>query len=70
MLGAVVDQGHERVAARLRVALVDGTPVLLAIMSAVEPPPVTLDELPAALRAIEVVGSTVAAYDALLGGAL
>jgi hypothetical protein len=71
VLAAVVDQGHERVAARLRDALVDGTPVLLAIKPAVEPPPpVSLDELPASLRAIEVVGSTAAAYDALLGDAL
>lgn len=71
VLAAVVDQGHERVAGRLRAALVDGTPVLLAIKPAVaSPPPVSLDELPVALRAIEVVGSTAAAYDALLGGAL
>ena len=71
VLGAVVDQGHERIAARLRAALADGTPVLLAIKPAVEaPPPVAVDELPAALRAIEVVGSTAAAYDVLLGGAL
>jgi hypothetical protein len=70
VLGAVVDQGHDAVAARLRAALVDGTPVLLAIKLASEPPPVTLDELPPALRAIEVVGSSAAAYDALLGGAL
>lgn len=71
VLGAVVDQGHERIAARLRAALLDGTPVLLAIKPAVEPPPpVALEELPAALRAIEVVGSNAAAYDALLGGAL
>lgn len=70
VLGAVVDQGHDAVAARLRLALVDGTPVLLAIKLASEPPPVTLDELPPALRTIEVVGSTASAYDALLGGAL
>jgi transposase len=71
VLAAVVDQGHECVAARLRSALVDGTPVLLAIKPAIEsPPPVALDELPAALRAIEVVGSSAAEYDALLGGAL
>jgi hypothetical protein len=45
--------------------------VLLAIRPAVEsPPPVAADELPTALRAIEVVGSTAAAYDVLLGGAL
>jgi transposase len=71
VLAAVVDQGHERVAARLRDALVDGTPVLLAIKPTVEAPlPVVLDDLPAALRAVEVVGSTAAAYDVLLGGAL
>ena len=70
VLAAVVDQGHERVAARLRGALADGTPLLLAIKPAVQPPPMTLDELPASLRGIEVVGSTAAAYDALLGGAL
>ena len=55
----------------MRDALVDGTPILLAIKPAVEsPPPVALDDLPASLRAIEVVGSTAAAYDVLLGGAL
>jgi transposase len=71
VLAAVVDQGHERVAARLREALVEGTPVLLAIKPTVEaPPPVALDDLPAALRAVEVVGSSAAAYDVLLGGAL
>jgi transposase len=71
VLAAVVDQGYERVAARLRGALVDGTPVLLAIKPAVESsPPVAVDELPAVLRGIEVVSSTAAAYDALLGGAL
>jgi transposase len=71
VLAAIVDQGHERVAARLRDALVHGTPILLAIKPAVEsPPPVALDDLPASLRAIEVVGSTAAAYDVLLGGAL
>jgi transposase len=70
VLGAIVDQGHERVAARLRAALNDGTPVLLAIKPTVESAPVELPDLPASLRAIEVVGSTAAAYDALLGGAL
>jgi hypothetical protein len=70
VLGAIVDQGHESIAGRLRGALADGTPVLLAIKPAVEAPPVILDELPAALRGIEVVGSTAAAYDALLGGGL
>ena len=70
VLGAIVDQGHEPVAARLRGALADGTPLLLAIKPAVQPQPITLDELPASLRGIEVVGSTAAAYDALLGGAL
>jgi transposase len=71
VLAAVVDQGHEHVAARLRSALADGTPVLLAIKPAVEsPPPAALDDLPAALRGIEVAGSTAAAYDVLLGGAL
>jgi hypothetical protein len=70
VLGAVADQGHDVVAGRLRGALADGTPVLLAIKPAVEAPPATLDELPVALRGIEVVGSTAAAYDALLGGAL
>ena len=68
VLAAVVDQGHEPVAARLRGALVDGTPLLLAIKPAVDAAPVTLHELPASLRGIEVVGSTAAAYDALLGG--
>jgi transposase len=70
VLAAVVDQGHEPVAARLRGALADGTPLLLAIKPSVQPPPMTLDELPASLRGIEVVGSTAAAYDALLGGVL
>lgn len=70
VLAAIVDQGHDRVAARLRVALTDGTPVLLAIKPAVDLPPAVLTDLPAGLRDIEVVGSTAAAYDVLLGGAL
>jgi len=57
------------VAARLRDALASGTPVLLAIKPAVAPsPPAVLDDLPAALCAVEVVGSSAAAYDALLAG--
>ncbi len=71
VLGAVVDQGHDRVAPRLAAALIDGTPVLLAIKApTAAPASVTLDDLPASLRSIDVAGSTAAAYDVLLRGAL
>jgi transposase len=71
ILAAVVDHGHERVATRLSSALKDGTPVLLAIKPAVESPPaMSTEAIPASLQSIEIVGSTAAAYDALLAGAL
>jgi len=56
-------------AARPTRRLSTAPPVRLAIRRAVAPsPPAVLDDLPAALCAVEVVGSSAAAYDALLAG--
>jgi transposase len=71
LLGGVVDLGLDVVAERVRVALLEGRPLQLALLPTVAPPPVLArDELPSSLQAIEVVSGHARDYDTLLGGAL
>jgi hypothetical protein len=71
LLGGVVDLGLDVVAERVRVALLEGRPLQLALLPTVAAPPMLAsDELPSSLQAIEVVSGHARDYDMLLGGAL
>ena len=69
VLRAVVDLGERATAERVARALDSGEPVLLALRPS-EPAPsiVSADDLPARLRAVEVLAGRAADYDRLLGG--
>ena len=67
LLGAVIDQGHEDVAAALEEALVAGRFDLLALQQPVEP---VTNEIPEGLREHEIESARAADFDALLDGAV
>ncbi|MCB9563164.1 MAG: IS21 family transposase [Kofleriaceae bacterium] len=70
VLGAIVDLGEHVVAARVRAAIENGDPVLLALQpNAPLPVALSVDALPAALSGHDVEAGRATDYDALLGGA-
>jgi len=69
VLDRLVEIGEREVRARLEIALAGDEPVLLALApSRPHDPLVAQDELPDALRTVEVATASAADYDALLGG--
>ncbi len=67
LLGAVIDQGHEDVAAALEEAFLAGRFNLLALQLPVEP---VTNEIPEGLREHEIESARAADFDALLDGAV
>jgi len=69
VLRAIEDRGEREVAQNIVAALASGEPIQLAVRTrASADTPVAIDQLPSSLASIEVLATTAADYDVLLGG--